>query len=521
MAIFVHVGMEGTGEAGEEEEEPSADPTQQAHAPSISNSGSDVDAAVELFQELLNRLSALEAVAAEHAPNLSNGTAMQREQQQQQQQQQRLQQSDARGLPKAASKAKGKRSTSGGQSKVNGRVRGTKSNSKTSKSQSAAPKTSHVEGPEPPLAPPPPQSPPLPPPPAPMPRQQPHHDAPSGVAATIVEHIVRDASDSRHTVAMPVLEHRWRRRGCHRGLGLPLLECLLEMYARRGELGRSVVDTCRDLESASSVCSLTRTTGLSLAETAVLCADRAGLAHDGLVGPANAYFVYAWLGTSIGDLLRASIRALRRQEAMHGVGRKLFIDLFCASQNLIAGRYGRQGGAREGATAEDYDASFESVFEVCDTVVLHLSPVAPGARWAAPVDTHRQAHQFLDERRGAPEPGWVREGPVALTRAWCVKELAQGLAAGCALLLETDEAGQAALLELLRRGEGAHAAEPLVLVDPDFRDVQIRRAADRPGILRRVEAAGGYPRLRQAVLAAIDQYLIELRAQAGRGDADG
>jgi len=327
---------------------------------------------------------------------------------------------------------------------------------------------------------------------------------------TLLLHILRDAEDSNNIVSIPILEHRWRRRGSYRGLSLPVLESLLELYEVRGESNRMLLETCRDLQSPSSICSLTRTTGLSFAETVVLTADREGISCEGLVGKADGYFVYGWLGTSIGDLLRASIRTLRRQEQLHGRGRKLFIDLFGASQNLICGRYGRHGAGREGARAEDYDATFESVFDVCDTVVLHLSPLAVGAQWPAPLDTHRVVHQYLDESMGSPEVGWMREGPVALTRAWCVKELAQGLGAGCSLQLESDDAGHATLLELVGRGEIERVHE-LILVDREFRHVQIRRASDRARIQRILEAAGGYARLREGLLEAIDLYVSQLQ----------
>ena len=42
-------------------------------------------------------------------------------------------------------------------------------------------------------------------------------------------------------------------------------------------------------------------------------------------------------------------------------------------------------------------------------------------------------HPFLLAEQGEPEEGWMRSGPAALTRAWCIFELAKSLAKRCTL----------------------------------------------------------------------------------------
>ena len=49
-----------------------------------------------------------------------------------------------------------------------------------------------------------------------------------------------------------------------------------------------------------------------------------------------------------------------------------------------------------------------------------MEPLA--AEWAAP------PHPFLLAEQGEPAARWVRRGPAALTRAWCIFELAKALA---------------------------------------------------------------------------------------------
>ena len=42
-------------------------------------------------------------------------------------------------------------------------------------------------------------------------------------------------------------------------------------------------------------------------------------------------------------------------------------------------------------------------------------------------------HTYLLAEQGEPAAGWMRRGPAALTRAWCIFELAKSLSKGCTL----------------------------------------------------------------------------------------
>ena len=58
-------------------------------------------------------------------------------------------------------------------------------------------------------------------------------------------------------------------------------------------------------------------------------------------------------------------------------------------------------------------------------ILFYMEPLA--GEWAAP------PHPFLLAEQGEPEAGWVRSGPAALTRAWCIFELAKSLTKNCTL----------------------------------------------------------------------------------------
>ena len=130
-------------------------------------------------------------------------------------------------------------------------------------------------------------------------------------------------------------------------------------------------DVCAGAGLPVTACSLTLSTGLSLAESIALVGVRDGVATDELVGPATTFFSYSWGGTTLGDVLDALERALPRlaSDELHspdraarpneagatrrGPKRFVWIDLFAASQNLLAGRYMRQGPVQIATIATD------------------------------------------------------------------------------------------------------------------------------------------------------------------------
>ena len=70
--------------------------------------------------------------------------------------------------------------------------------------------------------------------------------------------------------------------------------------------------------STTSVCALTRSTGLSLAESVVIMATGRGEDAPPLVGKASTFFSYSWQDTQLGDMLDAVERELVRLESADG-----------------------------------------------------------------------------------------------------------------------------------------------------------------------------------------------------------
>ena len=305
----------------------------------------------------------------------------------------------------------------------------------------------------------------------------------------------------------PVRTHAERVVGSQRGIGLATLETMLEIFTREMMLSVPTSEASRG-EHRITACNMTLHTGLSVAESLLLIAEETGVSCDGIVGTANAYMCYSWDSTNLGDLLKSAISVLRAQEQQHGGARYLFLDLFAASQNLISGRYGRLGGERDQATSEDYDLTFEQAFMKMDTVAVLLTPLF-GEPWLAPLDTQRVVHGYLDEALAQPTERFECHGPMALTRAWCIKEIAQGIVNGCNLQIEFDAQGRRDVQHAVAVGE----CDPLrdLITSFDFTTVQCRRAKDRARIMDVVKAAGGFTAIRQQLLLALDEQLVSMR----------
>ena len=89
-------------------------------------------------------------------------------------------------------------------------------------------------------------------------------------------------------------------------------------------------------------------------------------------------------GSTLGDVLAALRRALPRLAAggAAGGGRQaVWVDMFCASQNLLAGAYRDPAITKESdpagyaARKEDTDRVFDDAFEPVREVILYASPL--------------------------------------------------------------------------------------------------------------------------------------------------
>ena len=92
----------------------------------------------------------------------------------------------------------------------------------------------------------------------------------------------------------PVRSHAERLKSGERGLSLAGLRALRAFYEERGALGKVMGDVCKEPGFDASVCALTRSTGLSLAESLVLTAADQGVDAGALVGHATTFFSYSW-----------------------------------------------------------------------------------------------------------------------------------------------------------------------------------------------------------------------------------
>ena len=139
--------------------------------------------------------------------------------------------------------------------------------------------------------------------------------------------------------SLPVQPHDRRLSSGDRGLSLAALRALRDFYAAHGGLSKVMGAVCKEEGYGASVCALTRSTGLSLAESLVLTAQAGGAEAAALIGHATTFFSYSWTGTTLGDMLATLERKLVQLEAMDGQKRYVWVDMFAASQNLLAGAY--------------------------------------------------------------------------------------------------------------------------------------------------------------------------------------
>ena len=313
------------------------------------------------------------------------------------------------------------------------------------------------------------------------------------------------------TLDVPVRPHARRLPSGRRGITRKMLRAIRRFYRARGALGMLMGDLIKKEGFEWSVCALTRSTGLSLIETLALTAEARAEDADALIGLATTFFSYSWEGTKLGDMLDAIERRLAELEAADGVTRYVWIDIFAASQTLLSGEFeaGRYPRGSEAHTArkEDTDHVFADAMAAISEILLYCSPLT--AEWPAPDQPY-----FLPDR-GAPPAGWMRRGPGAMTRAWCLFELVKALAKGATLhvvLAPADVDGFAALLT--RRFDEIAG----IVAGIDAADAQITMVEDRDYILAEVaQLEGGIGAVTATVCASLREWLAaEGRAALAR-----
>jgi len=327
-------------------------------------------------------------------------------------------------------------------------------------------------------------------------RQNNRHDPAVQEVLLALETLRRDAASP---ATLPITPHDHRLPSDYRGVSLAFLKAVKIFYARHGALDLSMGDVCKGTGKHVSkrsffrvphrcinVCMLTLSTGLSLAESVVHVAERDGLhLARAQVARARGFFSYSWTGTALADMLEAIEDVVRPLEAKSG-RRYVWVDMFCASQNLLAGVYRSPAVSKESdpagylARKEDTDRIFDDALEAVSEVYFYCSPLV--GEWVAP------PHPFLSplrEAKGPPAQPWVRRGAAAITRAWCLFELSTALWEGCELHVALSRADREAFEELLTT-DFDEIASIVALIDA--RDAQISKVEDRGYILSRIES---------------------------------
>ena len=212
---------------------------------------------------------------------------------------------------------------------------------------------------------------------------------------------------------LPVLTHDKRRPSGERGLSLAALEGIRRFYADHGGLSKTMGEVCKQEGFEASVVALTRGSGLSLAETLAIEGEKIGVDTSGIVGRASDFFSYSWTGTRLEDMLGAIADAAPK--LARGGELRVWVDMFAASQNLLAGAFRDEahpkGSVGYAARKEDTDTIFDDALFAVRSVIFYCSPLV--GEWVAP------RHGFLSperDERGVEHP-WTRHGPAAISRA--------------------------------------------------------------------------------------------------------
>ena len=107
--------------------------------------------------------------------------------------------------------------------------------------------------------------------PPPSPEQRRQH-----LFVALLEALLGGAGSSHPVVKLPVLAHDRRLSSGARGLSLDALRAVRTFFEAHSALGKTMADVCKEEGFGASVCALTASTGLSLAESVVRIATAAG-----------------------------------------------------------------------------------------------------------------------------------------------------------------------------------------------------------------------------------------------------
>ena len=158
---------------------------------------------------------------------------------------------------------------------------------------------------------------------------------PEALADWLLERLLAAAPNE---VALPVRAHRARLRSGARGFSVAFLSALHRFLRRHGADELHMDALCKQPGLPVSVCRLTASTGLSLVESCALLAEAEGVDASALFGVATSFFSYSWKGTRVDTVVAAAERGIAQLDEVAAAPRFLWLDMLCASQNLLAVR---------------------------------------------------------------------------------------------------------------------------------------------------------------------------------------
>ena len=319
---------------------------------------------------------------------------------------------------------------------------------------------------------------------------------------------------ARHPVDLPKLEHHQRIPSGGRGVSLRFLRGFLAFVMRTDAAAssREMKYVCKGPPEDVSVCQLTACTGLSLAESVIVICEEHGIDSSVLVGKAEIFFSYSWEGTKLSDVVNAIGRVVDRIHAdEEECTRYFWIDMYCASQNLLGGKYfaseeekmrlkGIPGQAEYLRRKEDTDSLFEDAVYKTRRIVFFCSPLID--EWKAPPHVFLSAEheqQFGHLRSG--DTPYMRRGPFSITRAWCLFELSKALLCKHQLFIELNDTDRARLKQLVLHdldklltvfgSIDASAAQVSKVEDREFIETQIKKLDEGYATLTKMVRATG------------------------------
>jgi tetratricopeptide (TPR) repeat protein len=171
------------------------------------------------------------------------------------------------------------------------------------------------------------------------------------------------------------------------------------------------------------------------------------------------------------------------------------VDIFCASQNLLQ-------GVIKDPDLSSAEVGIEDAISTASELLFYMEPLSED-EWAAP------AHPFLLAEQGEPAAGWMRRGPAALTRAWCIFELAKSLSKKCTLHVLLSETSVAQFEDKMLDDDSGFEWIGRILGNVDVKQAQITKTDDRAYILGEVgKLPGALGAINSNVMAALHGWVI-------------